>query len=65
MHQDNMAKSSKRGGAKEHRKRVQARNKKIKENEVVIENLKKKIFEEAKLRYEEEQSKRAEIKIAQ
>jgi hypothetical protein len=60
-----MAKSKLRGGKKAHNKRVQTRNKKIKENEVVIESLKKKIFEEAKLRYEQEQSKRAEIKIAQ
>jgi len=52
-----MAKSKKRGGEKEHRKRVAARNKNIKENDVIIENLKKKIFEEAKERYLSGQTK--------
>ena len=52
-----MGKSSKRGGDKAHNKRVQARNKNIKENDIVIESLKKKIFEEAKERYLSGQTK--------
>ena len=52
-----MAKSSKRGGTKAHNKRVAARNKNIKENDIVIESLKKKIFEEAKERYLSGQTK--------
>lgn len=60
-----MGKSKKRGGEKAHNKRVAARNKKIKENDVIVESLKKKIFEEAKARYEEEQLKKPQIKIAE
>jgi hypothetical protein len=52
-----MGKSKRRGGDKAHNKRVQTRNKNIKENDIVIENLKKKIFEEAKERYLSGQTK--------
>lgn len=58
-----MGKSKLRGGKKAHNKRVQERNKKIKENDVIVESLKKKIFEEAKARYEQEQSQQVQIKI--
>ena len=58
-----MAKSSKRGGAKAHNKRIKARNEKIKGKEWEFEMLKKKIYEEAKARYEEEQNKPTELKI--
>lgn len=52
-----MGKSKVRGGAKAHRKRVVARNKKIKENDAIVEDLKRKIFEEAKQRYLSGQTK--------
>jgi protease II len=52
-----MAKSKKRGGEKEHRKRVKARNEKLKKEHWEFEALKKKIYEEAKQRHEEEQNK--------
>jgi hypothetical protein len=58
-----MAKSKLRGGAKAHNKRIKARNEKMKGKEWEFEMLKKKIYEEAKARYEEEQNKQTEIKI--
>lgn len=51
-----MPKSRLRGGKKQHRKRVAKRNQNIKENEKAIMHLRKKIYEEAKARYEAEQS---------
>jgi hypothetical protein len=58
-----MAKSKLRGGKKEHNKRIKARNEKIKKGNWELEMLKKKIYEEAKERYLEEQNKPTEIKI--
>ena len=58
-----MAKSSKRGGEKEHRKRIAKRNIELKKGHWELEMLKKKIYEEAKERYLEEQNKPTEIKI--
>lgn len=58
-----MPKSHKRGGAKMHRKRVKARNERIKQEIRSIENLKMKIFEEAKQRYEEEQASGVKLKM--
>ena len=55
-----MAISKKRGGKKQHRKRVEKRNQTIKQQERVIENLRKKIYQEAKARYEAEQSGKTE-----
>ena len=42
--------------AKEHRAKVQKRNNKIKQDEKAIIHLQKQIYEEAKARYEAEQS---------
>lgn len=58
-----MGKSKLRGGKVAHNKRVKARNEKIKGKEWEFEMLKKKIYEEAKARYEEEQNKPTELKI--
>ena len=58
-----MAKSKLRGGKVAHNKRIKARNEKIKGKEWEFEMLKKKIYEEAKARYEEEQNKPTELKI--
>ena len=58
-----MAKSSKRGGVKAHNKRVAKRNIELKKGHWELEMLKKKIYEEAKARYEEEQNKPTELKI--
>ena len=54
-----MAKSSKRGGVKAHNKRIKKRN----EIFTHIEYLKKKIIEEAKERYIQEQQNKDQIKI--
>lgn len=56
-----MAKSKTRGGDKEHRKRVEARNKKLKKDHWEFELLKKKIYEEAKQRYIEQQNQPVQI----
>ena len=58
-----MAKSRLRGGKVAHNKRIKARNEKIKKGHWELEMLKKKIYEEAKARYEEEQNKPTELKI--
>jgi hypothetical protein len=58
-----MAKSKLRGGAKAHNKRIKARNEKIKKGNWEFEMLKKKIYEEAKQRYLDEQNKPTELKI--
>lgn len=58
-----MGRAKVRGGRKAHNKRVEARNEKIKGKEWEFEMLKKKIYEEAKARYEEEQNKPTELKI--
>lgn len=58
-----MGKSSKRGGEKAHRKRVAKRNEQLKKGHWELEMLKRKIYEEAKVRYEEEQNKQTEIKL--
>ncbi len=50
-----MGKSKLRGGKKAHNKRVAKRNQEIKKNEIIVEALKKKIYEEAKERYLQEQ----------
>ena len=52
-----------RGGRKAHNKRIKARNEKMKGKYWEFEMLKKKIYEEAKLLYEEEQNKPTEIKV--
>jgi hypothetical protein len=58
-----MARARVRGGRKAHNKRVKARNERLKKGHWELEMLKKKIYEEAKARYEEEQNKQTEIKI--
>lgn len=58
-----MSKSHKRGGAKMHRKRVKARNERIKQEIRSIEHLKLKIFEEAKQRYEQEQASGVKLNL--
>lgn len=58
-----MGKSSKRGGEKAHRKRVAKRNAQLKKGHWEFEALKRKIYEEAKERYLQEQNKPVEIKI--
>lgn len=50
-----MPESKKRGGKKAHNKRIKARNEKMKKGYWEFEMLKKKIYEEAKARYEQEQ----------
>ncbi len=50
-----MPESKKRGGKKAHNKRIKARNEKMKKGYWEFEALKKKIYEEAKERYEQEQ----------
>lgn len=57
-----MAKSRVRGGRKAHNKRIKARNEKLKKGYWEFEMLKKKIYEEAKERYEQEQLNK-QIKI--
>ena len=57
-----MPESKKRGGKKAHNKRIKARNEKMKKGYWEFEMLKKKIYEEAKARYEQEQLNK-EIKI--
>ena len=58
-----MPESKKRGGKKAHNKRIKARNEKMKGKIWEFEMLKKKIYEEAKQRYYEEQIKQTELKI--
>ena len=58
-----MAKSKLRGGKKEHNKRIAKRNIEVKKGNWELEMLKKKIYEEAKQRYLDEQNKPAELKI--
>jgi hypothetical protein len=58
-----MAKSKLRGGKKEHNKRIAKRNEQLKKGNWELEMLKKKIYEEAKQRYLDEQNKPAELKI--
>jgi hypothetical protein len=57
-----MPRSRVRGGRKAHNKRVKARNEKMKDKYWEFEALKRKIYEEAKARYEQEQLNK-EIKI--
>ena len=61
-HQDNMAKSKLRGGKKQHNKRVAKRNEQLKKGNWELEMLKRKIYDEAKERYYQEQNKQTEIK---
>lgn len=58
-----MPRSKVRGGRKAHNKRVKARNEKLKKGHWELEMLKRKIYDEAKARYEEEQNKQTELKI--
>jgi|688.fasta_scaffold20040_10 hypothetical protein len=58
-----MPESKKRGGKKAHNKRVKARNEKMKGKIWEFEMLKRKIYEEAKHRYLDEQNKPTELKI--
>lgn len=58
-----MPESKKRGGKKAHNKRIKARNEKMKGKIWEFEMLKKKIYDEAKERYYQEQNKQTEIKI--
>jgi len=53
-----MPKSHKRGGEKAHRKRIRHRKLMMNHQKLAIEALKRKIFEEAKARYEEEQKEK-------
>ena len=57
-----MPESKKRGGKKAHNKRIKARNEKMKKGYWEFEMLKRKIYDEAKARYEQEQLNK-EIKI--
>lgn len=57
-----MPRSRVRGGRVAHRKRVAKRNEKLKKGHWEFEALKRKIYDEAKARYEEEQNKQTEIK---
>lgn len=52
-----MPRSRVRGGRKAHNKRIKARNLNRLADVIAIEALKKKIYEEAKERYEQEQNK--------
>jgi hypothetical protein len=58
-----MPESKKRGGKKAHNKRIKARNEKMKGKIWEFEMLKRKIYEEAKQRYLDEQNKPTELKI--
>lgn len=58
-----MPRSKVRGGRAAHRKRVAKRNEQLKKGHWELEMLKRKIYDEAKTRYEEEQNKQTEIKI--
>ena len=58
-----MPESKKRGGKKAHNKRIKARNEKMKGKIWEFEMLKKKIYDEAKERYYQEQNKQTELKI--
>jgi hypothetical protein len=51
-----MPRSKTRGTRKEHNKRVEKRNIKLKADEIAVEKLRKIIFEEAKQRYLDKQS---------
>jgi hypothetical protein len=57
-----MPRSKVRGGRVAHNKRVKARNEKLKKGNWELEMLKRKIYEEAKDRYYQEQNKQTEIK---
>ena len=58
-----MPRSRVRDGRKAHNKRIKARNEKMKKGYWEFEALKRKIYEEAKERYEQEQNKQTELKI--
>jgi hypothetical protein len=58
-----MPRSKVRGGRVAHNKRIKARNEKMKGKIWEFEMLKKKIYDEAKERYYQEQNKQTEIKI--
>ena len=58
-----MPRSRVRGGRKAHNKRIKARNEKMKGKYWEFEMLKRKIYEEAKQRYLDEQNKPTEIKV--
>ena len=60
-----MPRSKVRGGRKAHNKRIAKRNEVLKKGNWELEMLKKKIYEEAKERYLEEQNKPTELKIKQ
>jgi hypothetical protein len=51
-----MGKSKLRGGKKAHNKRVSKRNQEIKKHEIIVEELRRKIYDEAKERYLQEQA---------
>jgi hypothetical protein len=58
-----MPRSKVRGGRAAHNKRVAKRNEQLKKGNWELEMLKRKIYEEAKQRYLDEQNKPTEIKI--
>ena len=61
-----MPESKKRGGKKAHNKRIRKRAQEMKRKHWELEALKRKIYEEAKERYEQEQlNKQTELKITQ
>ena len=57
-----MPRSRVRGGRKAHNKRIRRRNEQMKKGYWEFEALKRKIYEEAKERYEQEQNKSLQIK---
>jgi hypothetical protein len=54
-----------RGGRKAHNKRIRHRNLMMNHNKLAVEALKRKIWEEAKARFEEEQNKPVEVKVSE
>lgn len=60
-----MPKSRKRGGQKEHNRKIRHRRLMMNHQVLAVEALKKKIYEEAKQRYEEEQTKPLELNISE
>lgn len=58
-----MPRSRVRGGNKAHNKKIKHRKLMMNHQVLAVEALKKKIYEEAKQKYEEEQNKPVQIKI--
>jgi hypothetical protein len=60
-----MSRAHVRGGRKAHNKRIRHRRLMANHQVLAIQALQKKIYEEAKARYEEEQNKPAELKVSE